>query len=319
MDFRQLRTLVAIADYGSFVAAADAIGLTQSAVSQQIKALETELRVELFDRSARPSVLTAHGKTFVDRSRQVIAICEDAVYAVSGDRLAGTLSLGVMRMELTGNLAPVLAILRSRYPRLRIGVSTEDAAEMVTGVNTGRLDAAIVPGDVVTDRTLRWMPYTVEPLMVIMPAGVTGDRDDMVLEGNPFIHFSRRLPIAQTIDGEIQRRGIQVTPEMEIDSFTAIKTLVEHGLGVSVVPKQAVERPFPDGVISLPFGDPPLSRSIGIIEKVASPKSAIVSALYAELRRASHPFLPADIVPPENTSVAPLHAPYSSNSEVLGS
>ena len=76
MSIRNLRTLVAVADRGSFAAAARAVGLTQSAVSMQLRGLETELGTELFDRTRRPPVLNDHGKLLVRRAREIVQLYE---------------------------------------------------------------------------------------------------------------------------------------------------------------------------------------------------------------------------------------------------
>ena len=303
MDIRKLRSIIAVADRGTFHAAADALGLTQSAVSQHVKALEEELDVRLFDRTEKPVGVTERGRMLVEKARAIVAMCEDTVSSVSGDRLSGLLMLGVMRSAVAKRLIDVLAILRRRYPQLDIRVVSEDTGDLAKGVASGRLDAAIMPSEVETDASLVWMPYEEESLAVISPVGTKGRTDAELLSGNPYIHFSRRSAIAAKIDNEIRRRAIPVETAMEIDFFPAIRFLVASGLGVSVVPQQMVDQPLLDAVQSVPFGEPTLVRTIGIIEKRTNPKSAIVHALRRELWMAagspkigSHDFIPVKTV-----------------------
>lgn len=90
MDTRQLKTLLAIAESGSFSKAADVVHLTVSAVSQQIQALEQEVGAQFFDRSSRPPRLTAAGQQMVEAARELVRTAENAIDAVSGRRVVGT-------------------------------------------------------------------------------------------------------------------------------------------------------------------------------------------------------------------------------------
>ena len=86
------------------------------------------------------------------------------------------------------------------------------------------------------------------------------------------------------IDRQLRRRRIRVTVGMEIDSLEAIRAMVQHGLGVSIVPL-APGAVAPAGLRLLPFGDPPLERPVGIVERDGNPKTRLVRALLRELRR----------------------------------
>jgi len=287
LDIRQLKTLIAIADHGTFGGAADAVGLTQSAVSQHVRAMENDLQIKLFDRAQRPPKLTAQGQTLVEAARKLVLQYEQIVSNLSGGRLTGSLHLGAMRTAPSGALPEALAVLRERFPELRIHVLTGDTKELPGMVLTGRIDAAIIPDQADLTREYRWMPFAVEPMRVIAPAYAEGATDRELLESYPYIRFSRPVPSSHTIEHEIHRRDIKVSEMMAIDSFAGIVEMVAHGLGVSVVPQQVKERPFPDGIRHIPFGDPPVSRTIGLIDKRNGGKSQLVDALHDELWRLS--------------------------------
>jgi DNA-binding transcriptional LysR family regulator len=287
MDVRHLRTLIAIANSGSFAAAGEEVGLTQSAVSQQVKAMETEFGVALFNRAARPPSLTGQGRTLVEQARRIVALCDEAAGMLKGDRLSGILYLGVIRGSLMGALPEALSQMRTRYPGLKLRVATGDLIDLVSDVQSGKLDAAMIPDASPFDAGLRWQPFTVEPFLVIAPAGAAGKTDRDLLESAPYIQFSRNVRTGLLIEAELQRRGITVATEMEIDSFSAVVLMVKQGLGCSIVPRQAISY-LPEGSVrALPFGTPPVSRTIGMVESTASLKASLVAALLAELRRAS--------------------------------
>jgi len=287
MDIRHLKTLVAIADHGTFGAAGRVVGLTQSAVSQQIHVIEDHLLIKLFDRTKRPPVLTTHGITLLEGARKIVREYERITSSVTGDQLSGNLVLGAIRTSFTGALPQALSILRERYPRLRIHVKTEGSSDLVSLVAAGRLDAAVIPGEKTLTGRLCWLPFTIEPLKVIAFKGTQGLTDRELLESHPYLRFKRNVPVAHMIDDEIRRRNIRVTEEMQIDTFAAIIVMVSHGLGVAITPEQAVEKPFPPNIRTVPFGDPPLQRIIGIIHKETSTKIRVIEALHYELCRLS--------------------------------
>ena len=98
MDIRQLNTLLAVVETGSFVAAGDKLGLSQSAVSLQIKSLEEELGVFLFDRSSRPPTPSARGMVLVEQSRKIVELLDEA----KTDQLVrGKLTVGAVLTSLS--------------------------------------------------------------------------------------------------------------------------------------------------------------------------------------------------------------------------
>ena len=116
LDGHLLRLFLTVLEEGSITAAGARLGLTQSAVSQQVKAMEAEFGVALFNRAARPPSLTAQGRTLVEQARRIVALCDEAAGMLKGDRLSGILYLGVIRCSLMGALPEALGQMRARYP-----------------------------------------------------------------------------------------------------------------------------------------------------------------------------------------------------------
>lgn len=283
MDIYHLKTFIAIAENGTFGAAGRVVGLTQSAVSQQIKTIEEQLGVELFDRAVRPPALTVHGLTFLEGARRIVKEFEITTRATKGEKLTGNLILGAIRTSFTGALPKALSDLRKSYPHIRIHAHTLDSAELVSRVKAGRLDAAIIPSDVHLKEHIAWLPFAIEPLVVIANMEIKGKTDRDVLESSPFLKFSRKVPTADLITREIRKRNINIEVEMNIDSFAGIIRMVSHGLGVSVVPEQAAGEALPANIRKIPFGEPQIKRMLGIIYPQESTKSNIIAALYSVL------------------------------------
>jgi len=283
MDIRHLKTLIAIAEHRSFAGAAEAIGLTQSAVSLHVKALEEALNTRLFDRDTRPPLLNAHGKELVERAREIVGLCDGLTNSFVGGEMVGTLELGAVPTALSGILPLALVQLRSTHPDLKVRVTSGLSAELADSVRKGNLDVAMVGEPTQLATGLSWHACGREPLMVIAPKGARGKTDRALLESLPYIRFQRLAWAGRAIDTHLRDRGIQVEQGMEMDSLEAVSMMVSSGLGVSIVPKRPVTDPFPGQVRCLPFGDPPVFRDIGLVERTASPKSDLVKVLYGVL------------------------------------
>ena len=122
MNLRFLRTMIAIAEHPTFVAAGASLGLSHSAVSLQVKALEEELQVALVDRSRRPPVLTDRGLALVEHARRMLAIGDEIAALGDDEGLVGSLAIGAVPTELATLLPPALAALQGRPGiRLRVG------------------------------------------------------------------------------------------------------------------------------------------------------------------------------------------------------
>ena len=283
MDIDYLKTFIAIAEHGTFRAAGKIVGLTQSAVSQQIKSVEEQLGVKLFDRTVRPPGLTVQGLTFLEGARKIVGEYETAARVTKGEKLYGNLLLGAIRTSFIGALPMALSNLKERYPQLHINAHTLDTPEIISSVTAGRLDAGIIPHGLILKDDISWKPFAVEPLVVISNTDMTGKTDRYILENFPYIKFSKKVISADQINNEIRKRNINVQIEMNIDSFAAILQMVSHGLGVSVVPDQARRADFPSNIHKTPFGNPPVKRVLGIIYRKETTKRDIISLLHSEL------------------------------------
>src|ERR687893_179327 len=142
MSLKALRTLLTIARHGTFARAADAVGLTQSAVSLQVKALEDEFGAQLFDRTRRQPTLTEAGRIVLARAEEVLALYDRIPDALSDERaLAGRLRLGAVQTALSGPVPDALVLLRRAHPRLRVHVAAGMSADLGRRVSAGGVGA----------------------------------------------------------------------------------------------------------------------------------------------------------------------------------
>ena len=282
MNLRQLQSLVAIAEHGSFTAAAAAVGLSHSAVSLQVKALEEELGVSLVDRSRRPPGLTGRGMALVGQARRMASSVEEIRALSSDEALAGSLAVGVVPTEMVHLLPPALARLRARHPKLALQVRTGLSSELAEAVRAAELDVAVVTAPDIPPEGLALHEIAREPLVVIGPADAPEADAAAMIAAHPFIWFSRKTWAGQQIERLLAARGLRPREAMEADSLEAIEALVAHGLGVSVVPQRSGAPVRPE-LRRLPLAGPAAYRSLALVEREGNAKARLAAALHAEL------------------------------------
>ena len=161
MSIRRLRTLVAIAEQGSFGLAAEAVAISQAAVSLQMKSLEDELQVTLFDRARRPPTLNSAGLAVVEKAREAIRVYDELAHSVGrADVLSGEMVLGAMQTTMTGVVPTAVSALSEIYPDMRIHVVPNQATEQMPLLDRGQLDAAIISQPPHVPDHLEYKPFT---------------------------------------------------------------------------------------------------------------------------------------------------------------
>lgn len=287
MNIASLRTLVAIADHGSFALVASRLHLTPAAVSQQMRSLETELQTALFDRGTRPPRLTAHGVHVAERAREVLHNFDAFVDAARAPgEIAGRLTLGCIA-GISSDLVPrALANLRERFPRLQIRMEEGQSGPLIEQVRRRELDAAVVTEPPVPEPELESLLIMHEPLVVVAPphAPVRDWRE--ALTRLPFLRLNRSSGMGTLIDHEIRRSGIVVEDAMELDSSEAVLSMAEAGLGSGVIQAGRLKlAAHPNSIRTFPFGDKPLSRRVVLMERLNNQRSDLSQVLYLELKR----------------------------------
>jgi len=280
MSIRALRTLQAIARTGSFARAGEVVGLTQSAVSLQVKTLEAEFGALLFDRSRRLPVLTDAGRIVLERSAEVLALYDQIAPALGDEQsLAGRLKLGAIQTALSGFLPDAIAALYRAHPKVRIQVAAGMSAELAQQVATGDLDAAITTEPVAPyPRGLVWQALVEDSFWIVAPPDAATDNLKELVARHPFIRFDRRAWAGRMIDRELRRQKIQVREEMTLDSQEVILRMVGNGLGIAVIPLSDRDR-YSIGLTCVPFGIPQLRRGVVLLEREDLRSAKITVAL----------------------------------------
>jgi DNA-binding transcriptional LysR family regulator len=263
MTDAQLQALVAVADHGSFTAAARHLRTSQSAVSHAITGLEQSLGVTLLWRSARAVRLTEIGERTVAHAREVLAIksrMRQEAEAARGLR-RGTLRVGSFGASASRRLLPpILAAFARRYPDVAVVVSEGTDQEVEGWLRAGTIDVGFVtlPNDDL-DTTPLWR----DEYCALLPAGHPLAREPRVrpadLAHDPFVMSSGGCePAVRDALG-----GTPVDVRFQIRETGTIVATVARGAGVSIVPTMSLPEPLPADVVVRPL-DPPRPRSIAL-------------------------------------------------------
>ena len=284
MSITLLRTLIAVADTGSFALAASKVFVSQAAVGQQMRKLEADLGVVLFDRKGRSPKLNSVGEAVVVRARDVIERYDNLLQDLTpGDDLLGEITIGAIPSLISAMVPLAIRRLRERYPLLRTRVISGLTDELQDQVEHGAIDMAISAAPRLQRRGQKWQPFAEEKFVLIAGAEEQEDDPMTLLHGRPYIRHQRRTAGGLMAEEWLLKYAPRVETMMELQSLEALVTMVAHGHGVSVVPSACV----PDAnfaqlrQIALP-GKPPV-RQLGILTQTESAKSPLVDAMLTAL------------------------------------
>jgi LysR family hydrogen peroxide-inducible transcriptional activator len=245
MDLRQLAALTAIADHGSFSAAARALYTVQSNVSGHVSHLERELGVTLVDRQR--GGLTEEGAQVVEHARRIQRELEAIAAEMSSKDtdVVGTTRIGVIGTTGRWVMPQLLTQLSREHPRLKVIISEGSTSSLVDALQEGHLDAAIVhlPVD---DPELHIEPIFAEDLMVLTHTSHSlADFEELSLRevaAHPLVLPPAGTAMRRVIDRAATTAGVQLKPLAEIDGVRLMASLAFEGFGPAIVPATAVPR-----------------------------------------------------------------------------
>jgi DNA-binding transcriptional LysR family regulator len=237
MDLRQLEILQAIAETGSFTACGRKLNVSQSAISRQIALLEEELGEPLFLRVGRQVRMTPAAESLVQLGQRVFQDVRDTVGAIT-DRtqaLRGTLRLAGGMTVCLYVFPPLLKHLKRVHPELDIRLTVATAERSAQEIRGGRVDAGLLTVPVLRE----------ELLLLTMPSHPLAKKKKISahdLAEEPFVLFEPGSATRRVIDSFFVTEKIEPTVVMDTENVEIIKAMVKTGLGISIVPYQAIAR-----------------------------------------------------------------------------
>lgn len=229
LDTDQLRSFLAIVDFGSFTRAGERVNKTQSAVSMHIRRLEEQLGCALFVKHGRGARLTAEGEELIEYARRIVQMEASAIAAVSRKGLRGSVRLGIPNDYAEAFLADILTRFNHRHPLAEISANCENSIELAELVQGGALDLALVTDhegvqeiEIIREEPLVWAAAT--------------RMNQRLGEAVPLALGSPSCVWRRTADDALEGRRDQVRTVFISANYTAIGTVVRAGLAATVLP-----------------------------------------------------------------------------------
>lgn len=292
-DLVRLRLLRELAYRGTMMAVADAMGMTSSAVSQQLATLEYEARANLLERIGRRVQLTAEGQRLAAHAETILQAVEAAALDLqtAGKQPRGVIRIGSFPTFAEARLMPAITAARARYPDLEVILCEIESAEATTAVRDGRCDLAIAfsyslapqvdaPG-IVSYQLLD------EPVLLALGKKwrrEAGPIDLCRLKDEKWIVGSRQLDDHELALRACALAGFVPRITHRIDDYNLVLHMVAAGLGIGFVPQMALGTAKTKGIVRREAAGPPLRRRISAVIRQTSANMPTIRAVLSALQ-----------------------------------
>jgi molybdate transport repressor ModE-like protein len=295
LDVSRLRMLREVALRGSIAGAAREIGLTASAVSQQLSILEREAGTPLLDRSPRGVLLTGAGQALVARTRAVLEILEEAradLDRLTGE-LAGAVRIGTVASAAASLVSDAVTRLVSTHSELEVTVNVSEPARSIDALLDGDLDVAVVDVydgvPVPMPEYLRATDLCTEPLVVVAPQGRFGQRARVKLASltdADWVMPPLDAACGQAVRFACRAQGFEPRVRWETDDMLLLVRAVAAGHGIAVLPRLAVDDTVADVAIRT-LSEPVMTRRLLALTRSSSQERPVIQATLTELAKAA--------------------------------
>ena len=256
MEFRQLQTFVTITHAESFSRAAELLGYSQSAVTVQIRLLEEELQVRLFDHMGKKTVLTAQGRQLLEYANRIIQEVNQAKSAIVQDtELSEPLHVGTLESLCFSKLPPLLGYFRSNYPKVPVKVTTATPKELIAMMEKNQLDLIYFLDRPRYNNNWNKELEVREPIVfVTSPESPLASRKGLRLVeilDEPFFLTEKNENYRRELDQYLESRDRVITPFLEASNTEFIIQMIRRNRGVSFLPYFAVQESVRAGQLAV--------------------------------------------------------------------
>ena len=252
MDLRQLEILRAIVETGSFTGAGDRLRVSQSAISRQILLLEDELQEPVFLRVGRKVRITPTGESLLQLGNRIFQDLKETVAAISDSKesLAGTLRLGGGMTVCLYVFPILLKEIRRLHPNVEINVTAGVSEKFIGYIRTGSADLGLLTLPV-GEPDLVTLPVLKEELLLVTAPNHPLSRRRKItpqdLAGEQFVLFETGSNTRRALDRFFLKEQVRPRIVMDTENVEIIKAMVRNGLGITIIPYQAVAREVGSG------------------------------------------------------------------------
>lgn len=287
-SFKVFRDLV---ETQSFSKAAQLNYITQSAVSQQVRAMEERFGIPLIERTSKKFGLTREGQMLYQASRHLIQLYEGLQHQFQELRgvISGTIRVATVYSIGLHELPPYLKAFLREYPQVNVHIEYRRSNQVYEDILQGTVDIGLVAYPA-SRKNIKNEPFRRDKLVLICapenPLGKTASVRLAEVAKSKFIAFESDIPTRKAVDRIFRERGLETRAVMEFDNVETVKRAVEIDAGVSIVPRTTVEQEVRNGTlkaIELSGGD--FHRPLGILYRNGRILSPALKKFLETLRR----------------------------------
>jgi DNA-binding transcriptional LysR family regulator len=295
LSLQQIRCFCAAVELGSFTAAAEALGVSQPAVAEQIRKLEQTLGVDLFVRAGRGVITTEAGEVFAEHATRSVRAVEEAAESV-GELSAlrrGTVALGIFGEPSAWRVDELVGAFLRRHPEVSVRIVGRNSSVIAERVRRGELEAGLVllPID---DHTLDVRPIVRDEVLYVSASSERTRQPATIerLAATPLVFYDAesadRDPIRRQLAERAQALGMRLQPKVEVELKDVALRLVASGIGDTYLPSAYTRAPYyPEGLRTASFY-PPLFDTFAIITRPGRRVSLGVQELLRDLEAHMH-------------------------------
>lgn len=289
INLKLLHAFLCVAQHRSFRAAATEISRSPSAVSTQIKALEDQLGIALFDRTTRSVALTPEGEQLLDAARRAMHEVEGGLTKIKEavDMQRGRVSISCSPTVAATRLPAVLAVYEKKYPGVRISVQELTSTDLFGSVRRREVDFGIGPvvgaSEFAFETILEEAIYALAPKSLVCTAGGTVSLAELARGEILLLHPATAL--RSLVEGAFASQNIKLSPKYQFGQAQSLIAAANAGLGSAILPESLLPERPDRAVRVLKIVKPTMNRQIGIITLPGQSLSTAASRL-AQLLRA---------------------------------
>lgn len=288
MNLRDLKYLVTVADCKHFGKAAEKCFVSQPTLSMQIKKLEESLGIQLLERTNKSVMLTEVGTAIAERARKILQQADElrVTAKAAADPYSGEIKLGIFPTLAPYLLPHIVPSLIETFPKLTHYLVEEQTARLLRKLKQGKLDVAILALPIVDSEFRSIALFEEEFFLAVSPHHALAKRK--TIKQNDLLDHDLLLLEEGHCLREQALSLCQLVKAAEVKNFraTSLETLrhmVASGVGITLIPKLAAQ--MNDGIVYLPFSQPKPMRTIGLLWRATSPRSALIKDMAAVIKK----------------------------------
>jgi DNA-binding transcriptional LysR family regulator len=286
---RQLQTILALAEYGSFIAAASLLKTSQPAVTRTVKHVEEVLGIKLFDRSTRSVQITAAGKEFAAVAARILNDLKIALHSMRelSDQRRGQIIISSIMSVANGKLPGLVSTYRRDYPGIELHVRDGVHGTVIEDVRSGTADFGITYLDDLPDPFMS-VRVGSEAFTVVLPKTHDLARKKTLtlfdLKGAPLVSMPSDSRTRRVIDGAASSVGLTLNHVVTVSQFATMLGFVRAGIGLAIAPKSGVASFLGKELSAVPIRGRPLPRDLGFITLKERAPSVAATGLMALIK-----------------------------------